>query len=72
MRPRVFPAEDGELGRGDGVRLDASMRPRVFPAEDPIRHVWIDEAHVASMRPRVFPAEDVSQLYGVRIVNLLQ
>ena len=34
MRPRVFPAEDGEA---DGPRHDpvgASMRPRVFPAED--------------------------------------
>ena len=34
MRPRVFPAEDGDVLalHGDGRR--ASMRPRVFPAED--------------------------------------
>ena len=33
MRPRVFPAEDGQLGQLS-PGLSASMRPRVFPAED--------------------------------------
>ena len=34
MRPRVFPAEDGDAERHPDVPGDASMRPRVFPAED--------------------------------------
>ena len=34
MRPRVFPAEDGEDPHAEGGRGPASMRPRVFPAED--------------------------------------
>ena len=34
MRPRVFPAEDGDPRcRRDAAEV-ASMRPRVFPAED--------------------------------------
>ena len=35
MRPRVFPAEDRDVGRVPATRELASMRPRVFPAEDP-------------------------------------
>ena len=35
MRPRVFPAEDGDHALLGRRRLGASMRPRVFPAEDP-------------------------------------
>ena len=34
MRPRVFPAEDTNLGTLDILIREASMRPRVFPAED--------------------------------------
>ena len=34
MRPRVFPAEDVDMGRTVDVLDRASMRPRVFPAED--------------------------------------
>ena len=36
MRPRVFPAEDGETLNKACAALEASMRPRVFPAEDAI------------------------------------
>ena len=68
MRPRVFPAEDGQGDRRGEGALGASMRPRVFPAEDieiaTRQFVPID----ASMRPRVFPAEDcgVAGAVGVR------
>ena len=34
MRPRVFPAEDGETPWRLIDGFMASMRPRVFPAED--------------------------------------
>ena len=34
MRPRVFPAEDGDAVVAHYALVDASMRPRVFPAED--------------------------------------
>ena len=34
MRPRVFPAEDGEVVVHELDLAVASMRPRVFPAED--------------------------------------
>ena len=34
MRPRVFPAEDGERAAILVRAVGASMRPRVFPAED--------------------------------------
>ena len=62
MRPRVFPAENVELGycaqSASGQR--ASMRPRVFPAEDTLVTITtetVDNTR-ASMRPRVFPAEN--------------
>ena len=37
MRPRVFPAEDGERLILLGADRRASMRPRVFPAEDALQ-----------------------------------
>ena len=58
MRPRVFPAEDGEAGRPEDGAGEASMRPRVFPAEDAREPAWMRQQRLASMRPRVFPAED--------------
>ena len=59
MRPRVFPAEDRQLGHAAVQVPAASMRPRVFPAEDARSHRRPSiRTGPASMRPRVFPAED--------------
>ena len=61
MRPRVFPAEDGQVVVVGRAADDASMRPRVFPAEDRVDARGGGAAGRASMRPRVFPAEDSQQ-----------
>ena len=60
MRPRVFPAEDGDEAAVAEAVAPASMRPRVFPAEDGQPSAARRRAAEASMRPRVFPAEDES------------
>ena len=72
MRPRVFPAEDGEgRRRGAGSRrcfneAAGIPRGRRRPAPPPVR------APAASMRPRVFPAEDHGGEHWVRRVDGLQ
>ena len=62
MRPRVFPAEDDDGPRREGLTGGASMRPRVFPAEDPGTCATGVGTLRASMRPRVFPAEDTASI----------
>ena len=60
MRPRVIPAEDGNMQTtSDFPVILASMRPRVIPAEDDDMRQLVDHQVGASMRPRVIPAEDV-------------
>ena len=75
MRPRVFPAEDGDSLHSSMPSGLASMRPRVFPAEDAAPTAGANAAagiprgvvicrYLASMRPRVFPAEDMVYTLG--------
>ena len=59
MRPRVFPAEDHEVGRHVAAPVQSFNEAAGIPRGRPFPTAILGTAgQSASMRPRVFPAED--------------